>query len=64
MFDVQIHERDAFRAIFAFGGSLTGLDPRQVSNLPAAINNARVFAAEVISKLMANKPKSKSEQVA
>lgn len=64
MFDVQIHERDAFRAIFAFGGSLTGLDPAQVSNLPAAINNARVFAAEVISKLMANKPKSKSERVA
>jgi chromosome partitioning protein len=64
MFDVQIHERETYRAIFAFGGSLTGLDSTQVSNLPAAINNARIFAAEVISKLMASKPKSKAEQVA
>jgi chromosome partitioning protein len=64
MFDVQIHEREAYRAIFAFGGSLSSLDPTQVSNLPAAIANARTFAAEVISKLMASKPDSKSSQVA
>jgi chromosome partitioning protein len=64
MFDAQIHEREAFRAIFAFGGSLSGLDATQVANLPAAINNARVFAAEVLSKLMANKAASKTAQVA
>jgi len=28
MFDTQIHEREAYRSIFAFGGTLTGLDPR------------------------------------
>jgi chromosome partitioning protein len=64
MFDVQIHEREAYRAIFAFGGSLSGLDSSQVANLPAAINNARRFAAEVLSKLMANKQGSKPAQVA
>ena len=64
MFGVQIHEREAYRAIFAFGGSLTDLDPTQVANLPAAIANARVFAAEVLEKLMANKTSSKPAQVA
>jgi chromosome partitioning protein len=64
MFDVQIHEREAYRAIFAFGGSLTGLDSSQVANLPAAIANARLFAAEVLEKLMAKKVTSKPAQVA
>jgi chromosome partitioning protein len=48
-FEVQIHEREAYRALFSFGGTLESLDPRQVSNLPAAIANARAFAAEVIA---------------
>lgn len=51
MFDTQIHEREAYRAMFAFGGTLAGLDPSQVSNLPAAQANARKFAAEVIETL-------------
>ena len=49
--DTQIHERDAFRAIFSFGGSLSELDRSQVSNVPAAATNARSFAAEVIRVL-------------
>jgi chromosome partitioning protein len=54
MFGSQIHEREAYRAIFAFGGTLAGLDPAQVSNLPAAKLNARTFAGEVIETLKAN----------
>lgn len=50
-FKTSMNERDAFRAIFAFGGSLSNLDPSQVSNVPAAVANARAFAAEVISLL-------------
>jgi len=50
-FDTQMHERDAFRAIFSFGGSLSDLDRGQVGNVPAAIANARAFAAEVLSIL-------------
>ncbi len=63
MFDTQIHEREAYRSIFAFGGTLTGLDPSQVANVPAAVTNARLFAAEVLSTLMEKKPKT-SAQVA
>jgi chromosome partitioning protein len=50
-FRTQLHERDAFRAIFSFGGTLEGLDPGQVSNLQAAITNARAFASEVVGLL-------------
>lgn len=49
--DTQMHERDAFRAVFAFGGSLQGLDKEQVSNIPAAINNARALVGEVVGLL-------------
>ncbi len=51
IFDVQLHERDAFRAIFAFGGTLPDLPTSDVSNIPAAINNARAFASEVVAIL-------------
>lgn len=51
VFRTRLHEREAFRAIFAFGGTLSGLDPRQVRNIPAAVENAQAFAAEVIELL-------------
>jgi chromosome partitioning protein len=51
MFDTQIHERDAYRAIFSFSGTLSKLDPSQVSNIKAAASNARAFAADVIALL-------------
>lgn len=47
----QMHEREAFRAIFSFGGTLCTLLPTQVSNLAAAVDNARVVAAEVVALL-------------
>jgi chromosome partitioning protein len=50
-FRTQMHERDAFRAIFSFGGTLEALDPAQVGNVAAAVSNARAFAGEVIAKL-------------
>jgi chromosome partitioning protein len=51
IFEVQLHEREAFRAIFSFGGTLETLQSSQVSNLRAAAANARAFAAEVVSML-------------
>jgi chromosome partitioning protein len=51
MFGTQIHERDAYRAIFSFGGTLAKLDSSQVSNIKAAASNARAFAAEVVALL-------------
>jgi len=50
-FETQIHEREAYRALFSFGGTLASLDPRHVSNLAAAIVNARAFAGEVVAML-------------
>jgi len=47
----QMHEREAFRAIFSFGGTLATLEASQVANLPAAITNARALAAEIVSEL-------------
>jgi chromosome partitioning protein len=64
MFDVQLHEREAYRAIFSFGGTLSALHPSQVTNIPAAVNNARIFAAEVVSMLIANKAGAEPAQVA
>ncbi|HVZ87355.1 MAG TPA: ParA family protein [Polyangia bacterium] len=55
MLDTQIHEREAYRALFSFGGTLAGLDPSQVTNIPAAILNARTFTQEVVS-LLSGKP--------
>jgi chromosome partitioning protein len=64
MFGCQIHEREAYRAVFAFGGTLAGLDPAQVANLPAARSNATMFAGEVIETLKANAPAKQREEVA
>jgi chromosome partitioning protein len=47
----ELHERDAFKAIFAFGGGLANLDSKQVRNVPAATTNARALAAEVVALL-------------
>jgi chromosome partitioning protein len=46
-----LHERDAYRAIFSFGGTLSGLRPDLVRNIPAALGNAREFMAEVVTML-------------
>ncbi|MEI7713091.1 MAG: ParA family protein [Rhodospirillales bacterium] len=51
VFGTQIHEREAYRAIFVFGGTLSGLDRDQVTNIPASMTNARAFAAETIAIL-------------
>jgi chromosome partitioning protein len=63
-FQTQIHERDAYRAIFSFGGTLSHLDPSQVTNIKAAITNAKAFAAEVVAMLKAKSAVQTSEGVA
>jgi chromosome partitioning protein len=50
-FQTQIHEREAYRALFSFGGTLESLNRAHVSNLDSAIANARTFAGEVVSML-------------
>src|SRR5690242_10264205 len=49
VFNTQIHERDAYKAIFSFGRMLSDLDQDQVRNVPAAAANAKEFMVEVVN---------------
>lgn len=49
--DTQLHEREAFRALFAFQQPLDKLDPADVANLDKAIANAEAFAREIVDQL-------------
>jgi chromosome partitioning protein len=48
-----IVERAAYRDMFEFGGSLATLDPKLVTNLDKARDNAAQFAAEVLERVEA-----------
>jgi chromosome partitioning protein len=56
VFETEINERDAYKAVFAFGGTVAELNPRDVPNIPAALVNARAFTAEVLEVLKQNAP--------
>jgi len=51
VFNTELNEREAFRAMFSFRQPLENLDPSEVANLDKAIANAEHFAQEVISTL-------------
>jgi chromosome partitioning protein len=51
VFNTELNEREAFRAMFSFRQPLAGLNPGDVANLDKAISNAEQFAQEVISTL-------------
>ncbi|MBJ9920505.1 MULTISPECIES: ParA family protein [Burkholderia] len=51
LFNTELNEREAFKAMFSFAQPLAELDPNEVSNLDKAITNAEEFADEVITKL-------------
>lgn len=57
MLETELHEREAFKAIFAFNQPLAHLDPKDVSNIDKAVANAEAYAAEVIGMLRANQQK-------
>ena len=68
-FKTQLHEREAYRALFSFGGTLESLSSKEVSGLTKAIENARAFTAEVIGRLrecseIQSQRKAKSTEVA
>ncbi len=50
-FRTHLHDREAFRALQTYGGTVEDLDPSQVGGLDKAIQNAREYAAEAISIL-------------
>jgi chromosome partitioning protein len=52
-FTTEIHERDAFAAMFSMGGTVAGMSPKLVNGLPNALANIEAFRTEVITKLRA-----------
>lgn len=51
LFATELHERDAFRAVFSIGGSLDALDRAHVGGLDNARANVQAYAAEVVAML-------------
>jgi chromosome partitioning protein len=51
VFATEIHDRDAYSALFSVGGGPRSLQSRDVNNLEAAVKNAAQFAAEVVTLL-------------
>ncbi len=60
----ELHEREAFRAVFSFRQPLERLNPAEVGNLDKAIANAEAFAAEVIGLLRAGQGTAAEAQTA
>lgn len=54
LFECSLIDREAFRAIRSFGGTVNSLNPKEVSGIEKAIDNAMAFAEEVKLKLKTN----------
>jgi len=51
IFKTSLIDREAFRAIRSFGGTVNDLDPKQVSGIDKATANAHALAVEVIERI-------------
>lgn len=47
----RLYDREAYRAIFSYGGTLQGLPAKGYANVTAAMSNAADFAGEVVQRL-------------
>ncbi|WP_419738579.1 AAA family ATPase [Ruegeria sp.] len=63
-FTCEIHERDAFAAVFSIGGTVATMDPAKVNGLSKALANIEDFKNEVIHKLRAIRKVETGEAVA
>lgn len=61
VFSTELHERDAYSALFSSGGGLRQLDPKEVNGIEKAIGNASSYAAEVVEILRHGIPTSEEE---
>ncbi len=48
VFRTQLHEREAFRAVFSFKQRLSKLDPNDVANIDKAVKNVDSLVAEML----------------
>ena len=51
VFTTKLYDREAFRAMFSYGGTLASLKDKGVSNLNAALGNALELTVELIERL-------------
>jgi chromosome partitioning protein len=51
----KLFDREAYRALFSYGGTLAGLKAKGVSNVDTAQRNAHAFTAEVVERLKVKK---------
>jgi chromosome partitioning protein len=61
MLKTRLYDREAFRAVFSYGGTIDGLADKGVSNLAAALKNARDFTAEVVGQLRSTRGEKAKE---
>jgi chromosome partitioning protein len=62
VFEAQLVDREAYRAMLSFGGTVAGLAGKGVSGLAAAVANADAFVDELLARLSnGNKPIEREE---
>jgi chromosome partitioning protein len=52
----QVFEREAYKAMFSFGGTLSSLKDKRVSNVDTAQRNAHALAVEIVDRLKGEAP--------
>jgi len=57
--ETELNDREAFRAVFSFRQTLSGLDPTEVANLDKAQANVEEFALEILQGLAPATAKSR-----
>jgi chromosome partitioning protein len=62
--ETELHDREAFRAVFSFRQPLAGLDPTEVANLDKAQANVEDFALEIIRGLSSTSVTARQGEVA
>jgi chromosome partitioning protein len=60
--ETELHERDAFKAVFSFQQTLDGLNAADVPNLDKAKRNVLEFTHEVLERLAAEEGGRKENQ--
>jgi chromosome partitioning protein len=61
---VMIHNREAYRVMFATGGTLRTISDRGMGNMKAALENAEAYANAVIERLRTTKARKKAKEKA
>ncbi len=62
--ETRLYDREAYRAMFSYGGTVEGLADKGVSNLETAVRNARAYAGEIVGRLRAGQGETDEQEVA